>query len=51
MLDHLDENGDVWIGWTPWNLPPHDVTAPSYTADGNQSAWYAPYLTPGTVTT
>jgi endoglucanase len=51
VLDHLDENGDVWIGWTPWNLPPHDVTAQSYTADGNQSAWYAPYLIPGTVAT
>ena len=47
LLSYLNENGDVWVGWTAWNLPPYNLTqAGNYTADTSKMAWYTPYLTP-----
>jgi endoglucanase len=50
LLDYLNNNNDVWIGWTAWNLAPYNVTAPgNYTADGPEMTWYTPFLTPNIV--
>jgi hypothetical protein len=39
LLDYLNNNNVVWIGWTTWNLPPYNVTEPgNYTADGPEMA-------------
>lgn len=47
LLEYLNDNSDVWLGWTPWNLPPYSLTPEGrYTEDGPQMAWYSPYLTP-----
>lgn len=50
LLSYLNDNSDVWVGWTAWNLSPYNLTQPdSYTQDGPQMGWYTPYLTPGIV--
>jgi len=51
VLTYLNDNADVWMGWTAWNLSPYNLTPDNdYTADGPQMAWYAPYLTPNILT-
>jgi endoglucanase len=45
VLQFLNTNADVWVGWSVWNLPPHSITGTSYTVDGPAMAWYTPYLT------
>jgi endoglucanase len=50
LLQYLNANNNVWIGWTTWNLPPYNVSQPgNYTADGPEMAWYTPFLTSGIV--
>jgi aryl-phospho-beta-D-glucosidase BglC (GH1 family) len=49
LLDFLEANGDVWLGWAPWNLAPYLLTQTSYVADGPQMPWYEPYLSPSIV--
>jgi hypothetical protein len=44
IIPGLNEHSDVWIGWTPWNLDPYNITL-SYTADDTEMPWYAPFLT------
>jgi len=44
LLSYMNAHGDVWIGWTPWDLPPYNVTS-EHTADGTAMPWYAPFLT------
>jgi len=52
LLEYLNSNNNVWIGWTLWNLPDYNVTQiADYTADGSAMAWYTPYLTPNIVNT
>lgn len=47
LLEYLNDNNSVWIGWTAWNLPPYNISQPgNYTADGPEMAWYTPHLTP-----
>lgn len=54
-LQYMNDNANVWIGWSPWNLPPYEVTqftpTQSYTTDGPSMSWYTPYLTPNQVDT
>jgi hypothetical protein len=46
LLEYLNDNNNVWIGWTTWNLPPYNISQPAnYTADGPEMAWYMPHLT------
>jgi endoglucanase len=45
LLSYMNAHSDVWIGWTPWDLPPYDITI-DYTADDSQMPWYSPFLTP-----
>jgi endoglucanase len=45
LLSYLNSNSDVWLGWTPWDLPPYSVTSDSHTSDGTAMSWYAPFLT------
>jgi hypothetical protein len=50
LLEYLNDNNNVWIGWTTWNLPPYNISqAGNYTADGPEMAWYTPHLTPNMV--
>lgn len=50
LLDYLNSNSDVWVGWTSWNLAPYNITsADSYTTDGSEMAWYTSRLSPNTV--
>ena len=50
LLEYLNNNSNVWIGWTTWNLPPYNISeAGNYTADGPEMAWYTPHLTPNIV--
>jgi endoglucanase len=50
LLDYLNTNSNVWIGWTTWNLPPYNITqAGNYTIAGPEMPWYTPYLTPNMV--
>jgi endoglucanase len=50
LLEYLNDNNNVWIGWTTWNLPPYNISqAGDYTADGPEMAWYTPHLTPNIV--
>jgi endoglucanase len=50
LLTYLNDNSDVWVGWTTWNLPPYNITmVDDYTADGPEMAWYTPYLTPNII--
>jgi endoglucanase len=44
LLSYMNAHGDVWIGWTPWDLPPYNVTS-GHTVDGAEMPWYAPFLT------
>jgi endoglucanase len=48
LLSYLDDNSDVWIGWTPWNLSPYTVTVRDQYGNvgpGPQLPWYRPHLT------
>ena len=50
LLTYLNNNNDVWIGWTTWNLPPYNISQDgNYTVDGPEMAWYTPHLTPNIV--
>jgi endoglucanase len=50
LLEYLNENNSVWIGWTTWNLPPYNISqVGDYTADGPEMSWYTPHLTPNVV--
>jgi endoglucanase len=61
LLDHLDANADVWLGWTPWDdaddddKHPYTLTVVDPTTldrkDGPQlkAGWYDKHLTPNTV--
>jgi endoglucanase len=50
LLEYLNDNGDIWIGWTTWNLPPYNISQDGdYTADGPEMVWYTPHLTPNIV--
>jgi len=50
LLKYLNDNANVWVGWTTWNLPPYNISqVDNYTADGPEMAWYTPYLTPNIV--
>lgn len=45
LLSYMNAHADVWIGWTPWDLPPYLLTS-GHTADDAEMAWYSPFLTP-----
>lgn len=51
VLEHLNSNSDVWIGWTTWKLKPYFITEPGSKnqKDGVEMPWYTPYLTPNIV--
>ena len=52
VLEHLNANNDVWIGWTPWNLEPYTLTKPGshFTEDGDKEmGWYKRFLEPNIV--
>ena len=50
LLSYLDANSDVWVGWTPWNLAPYNLTDPNnFAAGGPQMAWYTPHLQPNII--
>jgi len=50
LLDYLNNNNDVWVGWTTWNLAPYNITQfGNYTADGPEMTWYTAHLTPNIV--
>ena len=35
LLEYLNDDSNVWIGWTTWNLPPYNISQlGKYTADG-----------------
>lgn len=44
LLSYMNAHADVWIGWTPWDLPPYLLTS-GHTADDAEMAWYSPFLT------
>lgn len=46
LLSYMNAHGDVWIGWTPWDLPPYLLTS-GHTMDDIEMAWYSPFLTAG----
>ncbi len=48
MLQYVNDNADVWLGWMPWNLPPYNVTGSDNASDGAAVGWYKGFLTPGT---
>lgn len=50
-LTYMNASGSVWRGWTPWNLPNHQITNAAYTADGPPMATFTPFLVPNTVQT
>jgi endoglucanase len=46
LLSYMNTNSGVWMGWTPWNLPPYSLTDnTTYAADTASMAWFTPYLT------
>lgn len=45
LLSYLNSHADVWLGWTPWDLSPYNLTS-GHTADGPEMPWYTPSLTP-----
>jgi endoglucanase len=45
LLSYMNSHGDVWLGWTPWDLDPYNITNGD-TSDNVEMAWYAPFLTP-----
>jgi endoglucanase len=52
LLTYLNDHSGVWLGWTPWNLSPYNLTVTGEDGaitDGPQLPWYAPFLTPDTV--
>jgi len=57
LLEYLNNNNNVWIGWTIWNLKEYSVTKYDddehfdYTMDGPAMAWYARYLISNIVNT
>lgn len=44
LLTYMNAHADVWIGWTPWDLSPYNVTS-EHTAGGAEMPWYSPFLT------
>lgn len=51
LLTYLNANSDVWIGWTPWNLQPFNLTQnspQSYVVDDTMMNVFEPFLTPNT---
>lgn len=50
VLQYLNQNSSVVLGWQPWNLPPHNLSMDTgggnldYLQDGPMMAWYAPYF-------
>jgi endoglucanase len=50
LLQYMNDNSDVWLGWAPWNLTPYSITSASYTSDATAMSWYKPFLTPGIAT-
>jgi endoglucanase len=49
LLAYLNSNADVWLGWTPWDLPccpDYSLTNETHTADAPSMSWYQPYLAP-----
>ncbi len=52
-LTFMNNNSDVWQGWTPWNLPSNGavtvLTNDPMTADGPAMPTFAPFLTPNIV--
>ncbi|HXG69977.1 MAG TPA: glycoside hydrolase family 5 protein [Gemmatimonadaceae bacterium] len=48
-LAYMNDNADVWLGWTPWDLTPYRLTDATEQADGVQMPRYAATLTANTV--
>lgn len=49
ILQFMNDNSDVWVGWTPWNLPPYnltDIPNNSFSTDGPQMSYFTPYMIP-----
>ena len=44
LLSYMNSHNDVWIGWTPWDLDPYNITI-DHTADNTEMPWYSPFLT------
>ncbi|MFY1831438.1 glycoside hydrolase family 5 protein [Myxococcus fulvus] len=49
-LTFMNNNRDVWLGWSPWDLAPWQLTTNSHTADYTANGitpinWYAAFLT------
>jgi endoglucanase len=49
LLTYLNNNNDVWLGWTPWDLAPYSLTTNAHTADAPSMSWYTPYLVPNII--
>ena len=45
LLSYMNTHNDVWLGWTPWDLPPYSLTS-GHTTDDAEMPWYTPSLTP-----
>lgn len=48
LLQFLNDNADVWVGFHPWTLAPWNVTSNINQADGTGMPPYAAVLKPGT---
>lgn len=49
-LTFMNNNSDVWVGWSPWDLAPWQLTTNTHTADYTSNGrtpinWYAAFLT------
>ncbi|MCP3064199.1 glycoside hydrolase family 5 protein [Myxococcus sp. K38C18041901] len=49
-LTFMNNNRDVWLGWSPWDLAPWQLTTNSHTGDYTANGvtpinWYAAFLT------
>ncbi|QSQ17674.1 glycoside hydrolase family 5 protein [Myxococcus landrumensis] len=50
-LTFMNNHGDVWMGWSPWDLTDWQLTANNHTADYTTNGltpilWYSAFLTP-----
>jgi endoglucanase len=50
-LTFMNNNSDVWIGWSPWDLTDWQLTTNNHTADYTTNGltpinWYSAFLTP-----